>query len=228
VSRAEELAAALRVTEDRLRRAAERAGRRREELTLVAVSKTWPAGDVALLRDLGVGDFGENRDQEARGKAVAVPDVRWHFVGRLQRNKCRSVAGYAALIHSLDRPELVPPLERGAHAAERVLDVLIQVSLNGDPARGGVPPAGLAALADLVAAADRLRLRGLMAVAVPDWPAREQFARLRGYAERLRRTYPASDVVSAGMSADLEEAVAEGATHLRVGTALFGRRPPVA
>lgn len=237
--RREELAGALAALERRVSAAAAAAGRDRRELTVVAVSKTWPASDVVLLHGLGQRDFGENRDQEARAKVAEVASLLpalappagpcWHFVGQLQRNKARSVASYASWVHSVDRPPLVAALSRGAQAAGRELTVLVQVRLDDDPdpGRGGAHPRDVPALADAVAAAPSLRLGGLMAVAPPGRPARPAFATLRELSQRVRRDHPAADALSAGMSADLEEAVAEGATHLRVGTALFGTRASV-
>ena len=220
--------------EQRLAAACAAAGRPRDEVTLIAVSKTRPVTDVEGLRDLGVRDFGENRDQEAAGKAARVPDVRWHFVGQLQTNKAASVARYAAVVHSLDRPRLAAALAAGARRAARRVDVLVQVALDepGSPtlsgaARGGAPAAELAALADLVAGLEGLRLAGLMAVAPLGVDAERAFAGLAALSAELRRSHPEAGVVSAGMSGDLEAAVAAGATHVRVGTALFGPRPPV-
>jgi pyridoxal phosphate enzyme (YggS family) len=197
------------------------------------VTKTWPASDVRLLASLGVTDVGENRDQEARPKHEVCADLalRWHFIGQLQRNKARHVAGYADVVESVDRPELVDALDHAAAGVDRDLDVLVQVDL--DPAagaagasrpRGGAAPADLAALADRVASAARLRLRGLMAVAPLDEDPRAAFDRLAGLAQALRREHPEAVVLSAGMSHDLEEAVAAGATHVRVGTAVLGSR----
>jgi pyridoxal phosphate enzyme (YggS family) len=193
---------------------------------LIAISKTWPAADVAALRDLGVTDFGENRDQEAAPKAVAVPDVRWHFVGHVQTNKARSVASYADVVHSLDRPALVAALAVGARRAGRVVEVLVQVSLDGDPARGGALPAEVPALADAAAATEGLRLGGVMAVAPLGVDPSAAFARLAEVAAAVRAQHPRATTISAGMSGDLEVAVAAGANALRVGTALFGHRPP--
>jgi pyridoxal phosphate enzyme (YggS family) len=180
--------------------------------------------DVALLRDLGVGDVGENRDQEARAKAAAVPDVRWHFVGQLQRNKCRSVAAYADVVHSVDRPELVAALAAGAHRAGRLIDVLVQVGLDDDAGRGGARVEDVPSLADAVAGADGLRLGGVMAVAPLAADPDAAFARLAEVAARLQATHPRADAISAGMSGDLEAAIRYGATHVRVGTALLGGR----
>jgi pyridoxal phosphate enzyme (YggS family) len=227
MTRSEELAANLAAVERRVRAACAAAGRGRDEITVVAVSKTWPASDVALLRDLGVHDFGENRDEEAAAKAAAVPDVRWHFVGRLQRNKAKSITTYADVVHSLDRPVLVDALSRGASAADRVVDVLVQVDLDEQPHRGGARPDDVPALADLAAAAPGLRLAGVMAIAPLGVDPAPAFGRLAQVAQQVRRRHPDATTVSAGMSGDLEAAVAAGANLLRVGTALLGRRAPL-
>lgn len=224
MSRAAELAANLAAVERRLAAACAAAGRGRGELTLVAVSKTWPGSDVALLRDLGVAEFGENRDAEAAGKAAQVPDVRWHFVGAVQRNKAASVASYADVVHSLDRSSLVPALSKGAQQAGRTVEVLVQVRLDDAAGRSGAPPEQVPGLADAVAAAAGLRLAGVMAVAPLGGDPAAAFAVLAQVANELRRQHPAALVVSAGMSGDLEPAVAAGANVLRVGTALFGHR----
>jgi pyridoxal phosphate enzyme (YggS family) len=225
--RAAELAAALARVEERIAAACAAAGRDRGEVTLVVVTKTYPAADVERLAALGVRDVAENRDQEAAAKHAecAGLGLRWHFVGQLQTNKARSVAAYADLVHSVDRPALAAALDRGAERAGRVLDCLLQVSLDGDPERGGVPVPELPALAEAVAAAGSLRLRGIMAVAPLGADPREAFAVLPGLLGQVRKAAPGADVVSAGMSGDLEAAVACGATHLRVGTAVLGRRP---
>jgi uncharacterized pyridoxal phosphate-containing UPF0001 family protein len=200
-------AAGLAAVERRLARAAEAAGRSRRELTLVAVSKTRPVEDIAALAALGVRDFGESKWQELAPKAeqLAATGLSWHFLGRLQRNKARAIGATASAVHSLDREELCGPLARGAADAESELDVFVQVSLDGDPTRGGVLPTGLEALADAV-------------------PARPAFAELRRLSASVQASHPQASSLSAGMSGDLEDAVAEGATHLRIGTALFGSR----
>lgn len=227
MSRRDDLAANLAAVEGRIAAACARYGRDRRDVTLVAISKTWPAADVALLRDLGVRDFGENRDQEAAPKAEAVPDVRWHFVGAVQTNKARSVASYADVVHSVDRPGLVTALSAGAVRSGRVVDALVQVSLDGAPGRGGARPEDVPELAEAVAAADGLRLAGVMAVAPLGADPAEAFARLAEVAAELRTQHPQAVTISAGMSGDLEQAVAAGANALRVGTALFGHRAPL-
>ncbi|MFN8169189.1 MAG: YggS family pyridoxal phosphate-dependent enzyme [Candidatus Nanopelagicales bacterium] len=227
--RREELAANLRDVRARIDAAALAAGRRPEEVVLVAVTKTWPASDVALLAGLGITDVAENRDQEARPKheACAGLGLRWHFVGQLQRNKARSVAAYADVVQSVDRVELVGALDRAAADHGRTLDVLAQVDLADPPQphRGGVAPADLDRLADAVAGSGSLRLAGLMAVAPLDADPVPAFERLQELSRALVAAHPGATMVSAGMSGDLEAAVAAGATHVRVGTAVLGGRP---
>ena len=229
--RAAELGEALSAVRRRIRAACAAAGRGGAEVTLVVVTKTFPADDVRLLAGLGVRDVGEARDQEAAPKADACSDLplTWHFVGRLQTNKAGSVARYASWIHSVDRSRVVGALSKGADRAGRELDVLLQVALDTDPAeaarRGGAAPADVPRLAEEVAKADGLRLRGVMAVAPLREEPRPAFDRLAEVARRLRESHPGADAVSAGMSGDLEAAVAAGATHLRVGTAILGSRP---
>jgi pyridoxal phosphate enzyme (YggS family) len=227
--RAAELAANLAALTDRIAAACRAAGRAPGEVALIAVTKTFPADDVRRLAALGVTDVAENRDQEARAKTAELADLaglRWHFVGRLQRNKAGHVARYADVVHAVDRPELVDAL---AAAAERVrdtpLDALVQVSLEpGAPDRGGADPGDVPALADRIAAAGPLRLAGLMAVAPLDADPDPAFALLAEVAARLRADHPGAAMLSAGMSGDLEAAVRHGATHVRVGTALLGGR----
>lgn len=226
-ARRAELAAALDRLERRVAAACSAAGRERAEVTLVAVTKFHPAADVAALHALGVRDVGESRAQEAAGKHDELPelDLRWHMLGAVQRNKARGVAAWADLVHSLDSTRLSDALADGADRAGRRLDVLLQVSLDGDPERGGASTEQVLPLAEHVVTAPGLRLRGLMAVApLAAEPARS-FAHLAGLSEAVRREHPQAVLISAGMSADLEAAVQAGSTHLRVGTALLGPRP---
>jgi len=235
-SREVELAANLATVRERIAAACAAAGRPSDEVTLVAVTKTYPAADVVRLAALGVPDIGENRDQEAAPKAAEVAAagarVRWHFVGRLQRNKARSVAGYADLVHSVDSVRLARALAGAARERPAPLGVLVQVSLDGDASRGGAVPDGpqdvdVDRVADAVAEAGSLVLRGVMAVAPMGWEPAAAFARLADVAQRLRRRYPEAAVISAGMSGDLEAAVEYGATHVRIGAALLGNRAPL-
>lgn len=233
--RKSQLAANLAEVEERIAAACAAAGRKREEVTLIVVTKTYPASDVRILSELGVRHVAENRDQDAAPKAADCSDLplAWHFVGQLQTNKVRSVVSYADVVQSVDRPKLVTALSAGAVRAERELGCLIQVALdaeeNGRGERGGVGPGGIEELAGLVAQAPGLRLDGLMTVAPLTGPyaGRQQaaFERLMEFSTLMRATHPAANMVSAGMSADLEQAVAAGATHVRVGTAVLGVRP---
>ncbi|TDC69880.1 YggS family pyridoxal phosphate-dependent enzyme [Streptomyces hainanensis] len=235
-AREAELATGLARVEERVARACDAAGRSRSEVTLIVVTKTYPAEDVRLLAGLGVRDFAENKDQEAAAKAAALADLplTWHFVGQLQTNKARSVTAYADYVHSVDRVRLVDALARAVAQRERApLNCLIQVALEEESGqgggRGGVDPAGVAELAAALAAAPGLRLAGLMAVApltggYAGAPG-AAFERLMEIAGDLRLVDPAANMVSAGMSADLEEAIIAGATHVRVGSAVLGVRP---
>ncbi|MEU1016469.1 YggS family pyridoxal phosphate-dependent enzyme [Streptomyces sp. NPDC005900] len=233
--RKQQLADNLAKVEERIAAACAAAGRAREEVTLIVVTKTYPASDVRILSELGVRHVAENRDQDAAPKAAECTDLplSWHFVGQLQTNKVRSVVGYADLVQSVDRPRLVTALSAAAVRAERELGCLIQVALdageNGRGERGGVGPGGIEELADLVAKAPGLRLDGLMTVAPLTGPyagrQRAAFERLVEFSTLMRANHPAANMVSAGMSADLEQAVAAGATHVRVGTAVLGVRP---
>jgi pyridoxal phosphate enzyme (YggS family) len=251
-----ELARNLAEVRARVETALSVAGRGPGEVTLIVVTKTWPASDVVHLVGLGVTDVGENRDQEAAPKAAQVaaalgagvpgtpagPGPRWHFVGQLQRNKCRSVVGYADVVQSVDGVHLAETLAGAAvrHRvsegdAARPLDVLVQVSIDGDPARGGamVPDGsgGVPGDRDLwrvlarVAELDGLALRGVMAVAPLEWTPDRAYATLASIVDRVRREHPDAGVLSAGMSGDFEYAINYGATHVRVGSAVLGNRP---
>jgi PLP dependent protein len=224
-----ELAANLGRVRARLAAACQAAGRDPDEVSLVAITKTWPAEDVRRLAVLGVRDVGENRDQEARPKVAACADLGlvWHFVGQLQTNKARSVARYADVVHSVDRPRLAAALDRGAAEAGREVGVLLEVALDGEGGRGGAMPDEVPALAALVAESAGLRLLGVMGVAPLGADPAPAFARLAAVSSALRSDHPAANWISAGMSGDLEAAISAGATHVRVGTALLGRRAPL-
>jgi PLP dependent protein len=223
------------------------AGRDPAEVQLIAVTKTFPVPDVMALASLGVMDVGENKDQEAAPKVAACAaaglDLRWHFVGQLQVNKTASVARYAYMVHSVDRARLVAALGRRAGEAGRLIRCLVQVNL--DPSagqadgrqaseqgratgevRGGAAPSNVLDLAGQIAACEGLELAGIMAVAPLGQPARPAYARLAEIAETVQSAFPYARVVSAGMTGDMEDAIAEGATHVRIGTALLGGRRP--
>jgi PLP dependent protein len=232
-----ELARRLAGVRDRIAAACTAAGRRPEDVALMAVTKTVPAADVATLLDLGLTLFGENRVQEAGAKVEDVarlrPDAhpRWHFVGTLQRNKAKSVARWARQVESLDSERLADALDAAVRSEQEAgrrtgpLSVLLQYSVDGDPHRGGVPREGLAWLADHVTACAGLHLAGLMAVAPLGADPDAAFADVANAAAGLRKRFPQAKTLSAGMSADLEAAIRHGSDVVRVGTALLGERP---
>jgi pyridoxal phosphate enzyme (YggS family) len=221
------------------------AGRDPGEITLIAITKTRPPADVLLLHELGLTDFGENKDQEAAPKAAACAaaladaganasaarsqPLRWHFVGQLQTNKASSVAGYADVVHSVDRVRLVRALGAAARKAGRELTCLVQVDLDtpADPARGGVPPGQVREIAEAIEAEQGLILGGVMAIAPLGADPARAFAPLRPCSLAVRAVNPAAAIISAGMSGDLEAAIGNGATHVRIGTALLGARRPL-
>jgi pyridoxal phosphate enzyme (YggS family) len=231
LTRRDEISAGLDGVRRRIGAAATAAGRDPDEVTLVVVTKFFPASDVRLLADLGVRDVGENRHQEALDKAAecADLDVRWHFIGGLQSNKAAAVTAYADVVHSVDRTKLVGGLSRGAQERERDLECLVQVSLDppGASGRAGCDPDDVPALVDRIQGADGLRLRGVMGVAPLGGDPGEAFARLAQIASVVRTQVPDATWISAGMSGDLEHAVRHGATHLRIGSAVLGPRPVV-
>jgi pyridoxal phosphate enzyme (YggS family) len=230
-ARRDQLAANLAAVQDRIRSACAAAGRGTDEVGLVVVTKFFPESDVRLLAELGVDAVGENRHQEAAAKAAACADLglSWHFIGSIQSNKASAIATYSDVVESVDRVKLVAPLARGAHERGRDVDCLVQVSLDPPeaPGRGGAAPDGVGQVAEAIAEAAGLRLRGVMAVAPLGEPALPAFERLAAVAADLRRDHPDATVVSAGMSGDLEEAIRCGATHVRVGSAVLGERPPI-
>ncbi len=231
MTRRDELADGLAAVRGRIESACRAAGRAPDEVALVVVTKYFPADDVRLLAALGVTDVGENRHQEAEAKSAECGDLalRWHYIGGLQSNKAAAVARYASTVESVDRVKLVAPLGRGAQESGREVDVLLQVSLDpaGRPGRAGADPEELSVLADRVVATDGLRLAGLMAVAPLGEEPEAAFARLAQIRADFVTAYPRAGVLSAGMSGDLEQAVAHGATHVRVGSAVLGARPVI-
>lgn len=229
-----QLAAAWQRLQQRVAAACTAADVDPQAVRVIAVTKTFPAADVAHLRELGLVDFGESRVAELVEKASAAaasgPGATWHFVGQLQTNKVRDVARWADVVHSVDRARLVTALDRAATAAGRRIAVLAQVSLDADrgSGRGGVPPEELPELAARIAESKSLDLRGVMAISPRDPQQRPAaFDLLTGLVSQFRSNHPAATWLSAGMSGDLEEAVAAGATHLRVGRDLLGYRPPL-
>jgi pyridoxal phosphate enzyme (YggS family) len=231
MTRRDEIATGLDDVRRRIAEAAAASGRPAAEVTLVVVTKFFPASDVRLLAELGVTDVGENRHPEAGDKLAECEDLglRWHFIGGLQSNKAPAVGSYADVVESVDRIKLVTALNRGAHQRSREVDVLLQVSLDppGREGRSGADAQDLPALADAVEAAGMLRLRGLMAIAPLGEEPRAAFDRLAEVRASFVADRPDATWLSAGMSNDFEAAIGAGATHVRVGSAILGARPEI-
>ncbi|QEW02836.1 YggS family pyridoxal phosphate-dependent enzyme [Microbacterium lushaniae] len=222
------LADRLAAVDEGIAASARAAGRDPADITRIVVTKFHPARLVSDLYDLGVRDVGENRQQELSAKAAevgALDGLRWHFIGQAQTNKARAIRAVASAVHSVDRSRLADALDAAAPEQGDRLDVLVQVNLTDDTGRGGVDPGEVASLAAHVAGCPTLRLRGVMAVAPLDEQPARAFERLRGSADAVRRVVPDADWISAGMTGDYPEAVAMGATHLRIGSAITGPRP---
>jgi len=221
-----DLAARLSAIDERIADAARLAGRDPQEITRIVVTKFHPASLVRELAALGVGDVGENRQQELSAKTADLDDldVRWHFIGQAQTNKAAAIRRSADAVHSVDRERLADALHRAADD-DAILDVLVQVNLTDDPGRGGVAPEAARALAEHVLTLPSLRLRGVMAVAPLDEDPAPAFARLRAISDDVRTVEPEATWISAGMTGDFVEAISAGATHLRIGSAITGPRP---
>jgi pyridoxal phosphate enzyme (YggS family) len=223
------LADRLGEAQQRIAAAASNCGRAAEEIKLIVVTKNHPTQLVFDLLDLGVRDFGENRDQEAAPKALEVREHstlehRWHFIGQLQSNKVKSVVSYADSIHSLDRQSLLDALGKATIERQVPLDVFIQLNLTDDPARGGIQPQNLLGFAENVLKHRGLNLVGVMGVAALDNNLDRDFGAIRSASESLKSIKPDANLISAGMSEDFETAIAFGATHLRIGSAITGKR----
>ena len=230
-NRLSEIQSNLEIIQARIESACTVAGRDISEITLIAVTKTYPASDVDLLKQLGIENVGENRDQEASAKKLEVKsEFKWHFIGQLQSNKAKSVVNYADLIHSVDRWSLAKEIQKSAQGIDKVQQVLLQVDLDQsgpDPTRGGIWPAELRELAQLINQASHLELMGLMSVAPLGEKPELAFARLKEIRVDFLKENPGAQILSAGMSDDLESAILHGATHLRIGSALLGERPKI-
>lgn len=220
-SRYEEIASNLNGVIEQIKAAAQSSARAYEEITLIAVTKTFPVSDVHILASLDVHHYGENRDSEAAPKAVAVPGT-WHFQGQIQSNKLKSIASWANVIHSLDEIRHIQTLDK---VATHRIGVFLQVSLDGAQGRGGAAPTDLSALADSVVRSTHLDLMGLMAVAPLDVLVDQAFEKLATIHAAFKSAYPQAIYLSAGMSNDFESAISHGATHIRVGSSILGSRP---
>ncbi len=225
-----ELAQRYAAIVERVAGAASEAGRDLADITVVVVTKNHPHQLVLDLLELGASDFGENRDQEAAQKAKQIAaesseQYRWHFIGQLQTNKVKSVLEYASFLHSLDRPSLLDELIKRTSERSTPLKVFVQVNLTEDQGRGGIQPPDLMGFAERVISASGLELVGLMGVGGLDVAPEAEFERLAGLSEKLRELAPGANKLSMGMSGDFEAAIAYGATHLRIGSAITGNRP---
>ncbi len=217
--------------QSRITEACKHAGRKTTDITLIAVTKTYPAQDIDLLNSLGIENVGENKDQEASQKFKEVNHKYiWHFVGQLQTNKVKSVIQYADFIHSVDRISLVKEIQKSCQKINKIQKVLIQIDLDestGDENRGGVVPNQLINLATEIASCPNIALSGLMSVAPLNESAESAFSRLQNIQKDFLKNFPDALMLSAGMSEDLEAAILHGATHLRIGSALLGERPKI-
>lgn len=225
-----ELGGRYQAIADRVAGAARDSNRNREDITLVVVTKNHPHQLVLDLIELGSRDFGENRDQEASPKAKAIAaetavDFNWHFIGQLQTNKVKSVLEYADFLHSLDRSSLLDELQKRTAEREKPLKVFVQVNMTDDPERGGVNPQDLMGFAERVLISPGLELVGLMGVGGLEVAPELEFERLAELSQKLQELAPSANRLSMGMSGDFEVAIAYGATHLRIGTAITGKRP---
>jgi pyridoxal phosphate enzyme (YggS family) len=233
VVRASELAAGLAAVDAAIADAAESTGRTRDDIVLIVVTKTWPESDIRALHRLGVREIGENRHPEAEEKATALADLSltWHFIGQIQSNKAPRIAAYSDVVHSVDSVRLAQRLNAGAHGRERIVDCFVQVSLDPDDGRargrGGVTADEVSAVAAAIEDAEALRLRGVMGIAPLGGDPSAAYERLAAVSDRLRAEHPGATAVSAGMTDDFVEAIKAGATHVRVGSAILGERPPL-
>jgi len=222
-TREEVLARSLESVQTRISSAATSVGRTAEEITLIAVTKTYPTSDAEILRTLGVTNFGENRDSEGAEKSALVQGI-WHFQGQIQSKKLKSIASWASVIHSIDNLEHLEKLSKALENSEKRVDVFLQLSLDGDAGRGGVVASSIAPLADFVMSDPSLRLLGLMCVPPVEADVEQSFTAIESSHQRFLRDYPEATKLSAGMSNDFETAIEHGATHIRVGTEILGSR----
>ena len=220
IDRRSEITSNLQVVRDEISKAVASTGRSLDEITLIAVTKTFPASDVEILRDLGVTHFGENRDADAAPKADAVAGT-WHFQGQIQSNKLKSITTWANVIHSLDEIRHFEVIEK---SAPHPLDIFCQVSLDGSEGRGGVSEQKLYELAQAIEKSATHRLQGLMAVAPLGVDPADAFSKLSAIHKAFMADFPKANKLSAGMSGDYKEAIAQGATHIRIGSSILGSR----
>lgn len=227
MSRKDEIHSNLELVKAKISTAAQAAGRSPSEITLIAVTKTFPVSDLEILYELGVRNFGENRDQEAAPKVGVLPaDITWHFQGGIQSNKLKSISNWASVIHSVDKFKYAQMISQ--FSVGKTKEIFIQVSLDTLPqSREGVDPADLMQLAEQIMSLPNLEVKGLMAVAPLDQPTEQAFVRLQQIQQKFIQLYPAASSLSSGMSGDYELAISLGATHVRIGSSILGNRSPI-
>ena len=227
MSRKDQILSNLESVKEKISAAAQAAGRSPSEITLIAVTKTFPVSDLEILYELGVRNFGENRDQEAAPKVSALPaDITWHFQGGVQSNKLKSISNWASVIHSVDKFKYAQMISQ--FSVGKTKEIFIQVSLDTLPqSREGVDPADLMQLAEQIMSLPNLEVKGLMAVAPLDQPTEQAFVRLQQIQQKFIQLYPAASSLSSGMSGDYELAISLGATHVRIGSSILGNRSPI-
>ena len=227
MSRKDQILSNLESVKEKISAAAQAAGRSPSEITLIAVTKTFPVSDLEILYELGVRNFGENRDQEAAPKVGALPaDITWHFQGGIQSNKLKSISNWASVIHSVDKFKYAQMISQ--FSVGKTKEIFIQVSLDSLPqSREGVDPADLMQLAEQIMSLPNLQVKGLMAVAPLDQPTEQAFVRLQQIQQKFIQLYPAASSLSSGMSGDYELAISLGATHVRIGSSILGNRSPI-
>ena len=227
MSRKDQILSNLELVKEKITSAAQAAGRAPSEITLIAVTKTFPVSDLEILYELGVRNFGENRDQEAAPKVGALPaDITWHFQGGIQSNKLKSISNWASVIHSVDKFKYAQMISQ--FSVDKTKEIFIQVSLDTLPqSREGVDPADLMQLAEQIMSLPNLEVKGLMAVAPLDQPTEQAFVRLQQIQQKFIQLYPAASSLSSGMSGDYELAISLGATHVRIGSSILGNRSPI-
>ncbi len=227
MSRKDQILSNLESVKEKISAAAQAAGRSPNEITLIAVTKTFPVSDLEILYELGVRNFGENRDQEAAPKVSALPaDITWHFQGGIQSNKLKSISNWASVIHSVDKFKYAQMISQ--FSVGKTKEIFIQVSLDSLPqSREGVDPADLMQLAEQIMSLPNLEVKGLMAVAPLDQPTEQAFVRLQQIQQKFIQLYPAASSLSSSMSGDYELAISLGATHVRIGSSILGNRSPI-
>lgn len=227
MSRKDQILSNLELVKEKISAAAQAAGRSPSEITLIAVTKTFPVSDLEILYELGVRNFGENRDQEAAPKVGVLPaDITWHFQGGIQSNKLKSISNWASVIHSVDKFKYAQMISQ--FSVGKTKEIFIQVSLDTLPqSREGVDPADLMQLAEQIMSLPNIQVKGLMAVAPLDQPTEQAFVRLQQIQQKFIQLYPAASSLSSGMSGDYELAISLGATHVRIGSSILGNRSPI-